>query len=290
MTAANPLPADGTDFRERWVPTAPGVALRLLQWTPRRESSPPLLLVPGWISGIGSWTAVLEAVIPDRRVVVVETRDKPSARFERRLRVREMGIPAFAEDLLAAARASGIAGPDTVAFGSSLGATAILEAMKNDRLPVGGAFLVGPNARFRTPWWGRPLLLLPPAVYRVARHLAVLYIERFRLDREKEPEQAARYRNAILGAEPRRLMLSARALADYTVWDRLETVARPVAVAWAPTDRLHEADAIRRIVETLPDARPIPCPSNRFMHSREIVPHLDRFVGSLPAGAHRAPA
>ena len=271
------MAARDAEYRERWVPTAPGVTLRLREWTPRRETAPPLVLVPGWISGIASWTEVLEAVVPHRRVVVVETRDKPSARLDGRLRVREMGIPAFARDLVAAVEASGAAGPETVAFGSSLGATAILEAMKGGGLPVGGAFLVAPNARFRTPLWARPLLLLPPAVYRAARHLAVLYILRFRLDPRKEPEQAARYRRAILEAEPRRLMVSARALADYTVWDGLETVTRPVAVAWASTDRLHEANDIRRIIEILPDPHPVPCPSNRFMHSAGIVPHLERF-------------
>ncbi len=186
-------------------------------------------------------------------------------------------MDAFAADLVATARATGMDRADTVAFGSSLGATAILEAMKNGGLRVGAAFLVGPNARFRTPWWGRLLLRLPPAVYRPARHVVVLYIERVRLDARKEPEQAARYRRAILGAEPRRLMVSARAFADYTIWKGLETVQKPVAIAWAPTDRLHEAADIQRIIETLPRAHPLPCPSNRYMHSPEIVPLLERF-------------
>ncbi len=267
----------GVSFRERWLEVAEGVHLRVLTWTPARERRPPLLVVPGWISGIESWRELLREVLPSRRVVYVETREKPSARLERRLGAGDLGIEAAAADLRSVVEALGLAPEGATAVGSSLGATALLQAMKNDGLPVAGAFLIGPNARFRIPPWARPALFLPSRVYRAARHAAIWYLARFRVDSRREPEQMERYRRALLAAEPRRLKLSARALARYTVWPGLETVRRPVAVAWAPTDSLHHEGDILRLIQVLPRGFPVRCPSNRFMHTAAIVPHLEEF-------------
>lgn len=145
------------------------------------------------------------------------------------------------------------------------------------------AFAVGPNARFRIPRWALPLLHLPPGLYHPLKHAVIWYLRRFRVDATREPEQMARYRATILGAEPRRLLLSARALARYEIWPRLETVTAPVAVAYAPTDTLHEVDLIERMVATAPGAVAVRCPSNLYMHRPEIVGELDRFLAG-PGG------
>ncbi len=270
--------------REQWIETEPGVTLRVLEWRPETCSRPELLLVPGWVSGIESWIDVLAAASPERRIVYVESREKPTARLgQRRLRPGEFGLATCGRDLAHVAREYGLEPQRTVAFGSSMGATAILEGMKHDKLKVAGAFLIGPNARFRIPWWGRPLLHLPSPLYTPARHFAVWYIERFRVDGRREPEQMARYRKAIMTAEPRRLKLSARAVASYSLWPDLNTVRRPVAIAWAPSDTLHHEGDILRLLEELPQSRAVRCSSNRFMHTSQILTHLERFEDELQA-------
>ncbi len=281
MDGRDPIGESGVRFSESWLEVEEGVHLRALTWTPRREQRPPLLVVPGWISGIESWREILRAVAATRRVVYLESREKPTARLEGRLRVRDLGIESCASDLRSAMELLGLAAEGATAMGSSLGATAILEAMKNGGLPVSGSFLIGPNARFRIPLWARPLLFLPSRLYRAARHLAIWYLEHFRVDAKREPEQMERYRRAILAAEPRRLKKSARALAGYTVWPGLDTIRRPVAVAWAPTDSLHHEGDILRLLEILPRGVPVRCPSNRFMHTAAIVPLLEEFEARL---------
>ncbi len=269
---------------EQWIETEPGVRLRVLEWRPKKCSRPDLLLVPGWVSGIESWIDVLAAATLDRRIVYVESREKPTAQLcRRRLRCGDFGLATCGRDLAHVAGQYGLEPRKTVAFGSSMGATAILEAMKNEKLKVAGAFLIGPNARFRIPWWGRPLFHLPSPLYKTARHFAIWYIERFRVDAGREPEQMARYRKAIMAAEPRRLKLSARAVASYALWPDLTTIRRPVAIAWAPSDTLHHEGDILRLLEELPFAHPVQCSSNRFMHTRQILTHLKRFEDELPS-------
>jgi hypothetical protein len=103
------------------------------------------------------------------------------------------------------------------------------------------------------------------------------------VDGRREPEQMARYRKAIMAAEPRRLKLSARAVASYTLWPDLVTVRRPVAIAWAPSDTLHHEGDILRLLEELPLSHAVRCSSNRFMHTRQILTDLERFEDELPA-------
>ncbi|RMF83922.1 MAG: hypothetical protein D6739_06635, partial [Nitrospirae bacterium] len=179
---------------------APGVALRALLWTPQRPTAPDVIFVPGWISRLEGWLPVLDRMVRDRRVAYVESREKPTARLPRRLSVDGFTVARMARDLATATEALGLDPGEAVAFGSSLGATAILEALKDGAWPVRAAFAVGPNARFRIPRWALPLLHLPAGTYHLLKHAVVWYLARFRVDAEREPEQMARYRATVLEA------------------------------------------------------------------------------------------
>lgn len=56
----------------------------------------------------------------------------------------------------------------------------------------------------------------------------------------------------------------------------------PFALAWAETDKLHGSDDVRRLVDLLPRATAVPCPSNLYMHRADVVADLDRFVEHNP--------
>lgn len=279
-----PDPIDsGLSYSERWTPVQDGVALKVMQWEPNAGSGgTPLVFVAGWVSVVAGWRPLLEALVPRRRVVYIETREKRSAEIARhQMRVPNFTVGRLAKDLRRVADHLDFDGSQAVWFGSSMGSNAIIEALKGGQLPGRGAFLVGPNAAFRVPWWGRPLLHCPAVAYHPAKRFVLWYIRHFRVNVEQDPEQMRRYERTLNAADPVRLKLSARAVIDYTVWPGLESVAAPVAIAFAASDTLHGEDEARAIVDRLPRGTAVECPSNTYMHRADVATDIDRFIASL---------
>ncbi len=275
----NPLAGVAATFRERWVEVQDGVEIRLLEWRPEQPTAAPVVLVAGWISVLEGWLDVLETLARTRLVLYVETREKRSAQIRNdRMRPAEFTVHRLAEDLLEVAGRVGLEVSRSTFLGSSMGANAILEALKYRRLQPRAAFLVGPNASFHIPLWGRPLLYTPSVSYQLARPFVEWYLRRFRVDAEREPEQMRRYERTLRAAEPDRLKLSARAIVDYRVWDGLETIEAPVAIGFADSDTLHAEREVRAIVAQLPRGEAVRCASNTAMHSAEVVEIMDAFL------------
>jgi pimeloyl-ACP methyl ester carboxylesterase len=277
---ADPI-ASGVDFSSRQVEVEPGVRLTVHEWRPGGGAE-PLVFVAGWISVIEGWRPLLEALVRERRVVYIETREKRSAVFaRRRLRARDFSIARLAEDLIVVCDRLEVDPATRVLFASSMGSNAVLEAAKHGRLAARGAFLIGPNAEFRFPAWGKALTFMPASIYHLARPFMVWYLERFRVNARSDPEQMARYRRTLKAAHPQRLKLSARAVLGYSLLPGLDTVGIPVAIASAPSDTLHEGEQVSRIVQLLPRGELVECPSNTYMHTAEVAADLNRFVARL---------
>jgi len=215
-------------------------------------------------------------------VIYIETREKHSARIDGgRMRPAEFSIQRLAQDLIEIASALEVDGNRALWFGSSMGSNAIIEALKHDRLPARAAFLVGPNAEFDIPWWGKPLLYSPPSLYHAIRPFVLWYIRRFRVDAEAEPEQMKRYVRTLNAADPLRLKLSARGVVGYRVWPDLGAVSGPVAIAYAPTDTLHSEGEVKAILEAMPRGVGVECPTNTYMHEAGVAVDIERFERSL---------
>lgn len=277
MTAADPI-ASGVDFRRHRVAVEPGVRLTVFEWQPGTGAE-PLVFVAGWVSVLEGWRPLLEVLVKQRPVIYVETREKRSAEIEPRLlRPSSFAIPRLGEDLVAVCDALEVDPERRVFFASSMGSNAVLEALKGDRLRARCAFLIGPNAEFRFPAWGRALTYLPAAIYHPVRPLIIWYLKSFRVNARQDPEQMARYRRTLRAAHPLRLKLSARAVLGYSALPGLGTVRVPVAIAYAASDTLHEPDEVRRMVAALPRGEVVECPSNTYMHTAAVAADLDRFI------------
>ena len=272
----------GAVYTERWVAVQDGVELKVREWRPDDTGQPPLYFVAGWVSVVEGWRPLLEVLVRRRPLVYIETREKRSARIDRRrMQVESFTVQRLADDLCEIARVLEVDRSSAIWFGSSMGSTAILESLKGGRLPARAAFLVGPNAAFRIPWWSRPMLRVPAASYSVAKHLVIWYLRHFRVDARREPDQMRRYERTLNAAEPVRLKLSARAVVGYTLWAGLETVRTPVAIAYASSDVLHAESEAKSIVATLPAGLGVECPSNTYMHRAEVARDIDEFIAGL---------
>jgi pimeloyl-ACP methyl ester carboxylesterase len=279
----NPVPVSGVRFNERRLTVEDGVRLRLYEWQPENnDGADPVLFIAGWISLVTGWVPLLEKLVQTRPVYYLETREKESAEISPELmRPASFSVSRLAEDLLEVSNQLELDPDRTVLFGSSMGSNAILEALKGDRLTAKAAFIVGPNAEFHFPWWGRPLVHLPPLVYSAAKPFVLWYLRTFRVNVREDPEQMARYVRTVRAADPERIMLSARAVIDYEAMPGLDTISSPVAVAYAPSDTLHGEEEVGRIVDAMPRGAAVSCPSNTYMHTADVVADLDRFLAGL---------
>jgi len=280
----DPISVAGVQFAESRLSVEEGVGLRLYEWKPGRDTgAEPIFFVAGWISLVTGWRPLLEHLVQTRPIYYLETREKRSAEIDRRLmRPASFSIPRLAEDLIVAADLLGLNGDRTVLFGSSMGSNAVLEALKGGRLSAKAAFLVGPNAEFHFPWWGRPLIHLPAWVYTMAKPFVLWYLRTFRVNAREDPDQMARYVRTVRSADPRRIMLSARAVIDYRALPGLETISTPVAVAYAGTDILHGEGEVRRIVDAVQRGTAVSCPSNTYMHTAAVAQDLEKYLAGLP--------
>lgn len=259
----------------------PGVRLTVHEWQPGTGGE-PLVFVAGWVSVIEGWRPLLEVLVPQRPVIYIETREKRSAEIDpSRMRPEAFAIPRLGEDVIAVCDRLGVDPDRRVFFGSSMGSNAVLEGFKRGRLAGRGAFLVGPNAEFRFPGWGKALTYMPAAIYHLARPFMVAYLRRFRVNVNEDPEQMARYERTLKAAHPVRLKLSARSVLGYSLFPDLESVKVPVAIAHAPSDTLHDGHEVQRIVDVLPRGEAVECPSNTYMHTAAVAEDLGRFVESL---------
>ncbi len=258
--------------------------LRCYRWTPLSENgASPVFFIAGWISLVTGWKALLQELVRNRPVVYLETREKRSAEILPHLmKPSSFTIPRLADDVVSAAGTLGLDNDRTVLFGSSMGSNAILEALKGSRLPARAAFLVGPNAEFYFPAWGKVAVRVVPAwLIERLKGFVIWYLRKFRVDSNSDPEQMARYVRTVRAADALRLKLSARAVQGYSAMPGLESITTPVAVAYANSDTLHDEREVRRMVDAMPRGTAVSCPSNTYMHDADVARDLETYLESL---------
>jgi pimeloyl-ACP methyl ester carboxylesterase len=283
----DPISAHHATFSEQRIAANEEVSLRVVSWQPKNgDTGSPIVFVAGWVSIVAGWAEFLHALTRRHPVYYIETREKTSALIRKgRLRADDFRMGQFAEDVITVCSRLPIDMEEAIVSGSSLGATALLEAMKHERLKAKGVFLVGPACEFHVPFALRWMpYLFPSPAYHVVKHFIVWYFRKFRVDVEKEPEQMRRYENTILSAHPLRIKLSGRAFMHYQVWPDLETVKVPTRIAYASTDKLHASDDMTRMARTIQTADLLPCESNKYMHSAPLAEDVCRFVSELEGG------
>ncbi|MHB8137797.1 MAG: alpha/beta fold hydrolase [Smithellaceae bacterium] len=278
----DPVTPPDSGYTTSSVSVQSGVHLRVMIWRPKQPvSDNPIIFVPGWVSAVSGWAPLLKVMAARRPVYYIETREKKSALFEKRkLKPGDFSIGRIAEDLIVVCHKLGIASPTSTVIGSSLGATALLEALKGGRLTAGAAFLIAPNSEFKAPWYLQWMLFLPAFLYHGIKYFVLWYIKTFMVDVKKEPEQMMRYNETLQAAHPQRIKLSAKAWirGHYQVWPDLDSVRIPVALAYASTDTLHSSANIPLMADRLPQATVVICPSNRYMHSAEVMQDIEAFI------------
>ena len=113
-----------------------------------------------------------------------------------------------------------------------------------------------------------PSIFYPPLI-----RLAIFYLS----IKLKEEGQKVRYRRTLLASNVNRLRLSALSNGSYRMNTDLSNIDSRVALITAESDKLHAVNAIRFLMENLPEATLIEVPSNQFAHNPEVIPILEAF-------------
>tara|TARA_B100000029_G_C17413143_1_gene901515 strand:- start:183 stop:1043 length:861 start_codon:yes stop_codon:yes gene_type:complete len=270
------------DAEEFFVEVVPNISVRVLRWVPTDSSAAslgPAVVVPGWGSVFEGWRPLLTEWVSRRPIVYIETREKKSARIDRKVRREDFEMRHHGHDVAAVLDEFGIDSAEVDWFSSSLGATLLIDAYQNNVLAGRSSILLAPNPDFKFPLWARILLKMPlpkfmhPALVR----FAVWVVER----RTKEEGQRIRYRRALMSQDLERLLLSSRANIRYSLPQDLSSIPVPCAVMTAKSDTLHGMDKVLDIVDRLPDAVLIEVPSNQYAHEADVLAQIEEFQSSI---------
>ncbi len=270
--------APGTTVEEGFFRVDSCVSLRVISFRrPHKSSFPPVVFVAGWISLIRGWQKVLREMTADIDVYYIETREKISSRIQGGV---PQGVEQIGGDLVPLVEQLGLR--DYVMFGSSLGATAVIDCYSRLKTKPRGMILVGPNAVFRVPLsWKIIVTMFYAPLYSLIRPLVKWYLRNFRLDVRVDAAQYEKYSEALDAAEPRKLKKAVMAVWSYEVWDKLASVDCPVLIVNASRDRLHEPENLRRIAAALPNATEVDLLTNAQTHDVAVVNALRSFVRNL---------
>ncbi len=213
----------------------------------------------------------------DFRVYYVETREKISSRI---VGPALFGVEDIGSDLIPLIKYFGL--QDYVLFGSSLGATAIIDCYSRLEPKPSSLVLVAPNATFRVPrTWKFLVAVFYAPLYALIRPSVKWYLKTFRLNVAKDRAQYEKYKEALDAADPRKLKKAVMAVWSYEVWNKLPLVDCPVLVVNASHDTLHEPGNLRKIINGLSHANEIDLETNSQTHNESVVDAVRKFLGAL---------
>ena len=256
------------------------VHLRLITFNPPKLGhTMPVLFVAGWVSQIEGWIDVLTEMTKDHVVYYIETREKNSSVLQKRAK---FDITAIGDDIVMLVDQLKLKADRYVLFGSSLGATVILDCFSRLKSKPRCLILIGPNAEFRIPWfWKCVIIAFYPPLYFLLKPVIKWYLKHFRLNVQKDRSQYEKYARALDAADPWKLKGAAIPFSKYKVWDALTKIHAPTLIIGGSQDKLHEPESLKRLVEMLPQSEYVDLETNRRTHTAEVVHSMKKLISAI---------
>ena len=201
---------DGLVAKEHWIEVEVGVSIRVLVWKEEgiEPDSGTVVMVPGWGSLFEGWKPLVTEWAKRRHLIYIETREKASSRFNRRISKDDFSIERHARDIEAVLDVLDINQKSIDWYSSSLGSTILIDAFEKGDLDGRSSVLLAPNPDFRFPLWSRMIIYspLPMVAFRKMVGFVAWVVNR----RTKEEGQKVRYRRALMAQDVPRMLLSDR--------------------------------------------------------------------------------
>ena len=273
---------DGLVAKEHWIEVEVGVSIRVLVWKEEgiEPDSGTVVMVPGWGSLFEGWKPLVTEWAKRRHLIYIETREKASSRFNRRISKDDFSIERHARDIEAVLDALDVNQNNIDWYSSSLGSTLLIDAFERRDLGGRSSVLLAPNPDFRFPLWSRMIIYspLPMVAFRKMVGFVAWVVNR----RTKEEGQKVRYRRALLAQDVPRMLLSARWNLGYSLPEDLSRIEVPCAVMTAASDTLHDFGKVERLADSIPNCKMIKVPSNQYAHEPDVLSEIGDFHASIP--------
>jgi len=272
--------APGTHVSEKMIPVTKRVSLKVIAFKPEKDSAyPPVLFVAGLISMITGWEKVLREMTRDFTVYYIETREKTSSIINGNV---DISIESIGRDIASVVSILELKREKYILFGSSLGATAILDCCRFLNPDPLCLVLIGPNAIFRIPKWSYPIIwVFPPRLYLIIKPVIRWYLRTFEVDLKSDYAQYEKYCGILNTADPWKLKKIAFPLARYSVWDRLDEICYPTLIIGASKDIMHIPENLFKITEKIKNATYIDLETNTLTHSAGMVEEIRKYISEL---------
>lgn len=270
----------GSSVEKHTIETDPGVHLRVLVYTPDSSDAKQartLIMVPGWNSVPDGWFPIMEEWVKLRPIVWIESREKGSCSIDGPISKATFQMPVLAADIPKALAKLGIESSECDAFGASLGATMLLESLREQTLTPRSMVLLAPNLHFTPPIWAGPLIPAPLFLYSGLVRFILWYLDR----RLKEEGQRIRYRRTLLAAPIDRLRLCSIVFKRYRMNLDFAHINTTVGVLRASSDTLHDHSDAGRLSQAISNCQLIDVESNQFAHEAGALPIIEGFFDSV---------
>ena len=266
---------------EQWIRVSEDVSLRVFIWKPNNDSLrnlSPIVMVPGWGSVFEGWRPLLSEWTGKRPIIYIETREKSSAIFDKKMTVDDFQMERFTNDIAEIIKFLDLKNNFDF-FSSSLGSTILIDGLQSKKIQGRSSIFLAPNERFKFPLWARILIKMPFPSFSLKWliNTAIGGVER----RVKEEGQKIRYRRTLLSQNFERIRLSARYLMKYSLPDELAEIKIPCAIITADSDKLHGLEDIKSIIDRIPNAKMIQVPSNQYAHEPDVLREIEEFYESI---------
>ena len=279
---SGPPVLDGNVADEHWIEVESGVSIRVLVWN-AEEAGPDsgtVVMVPGWGSLFEGWRPLVTEWVKSRHLIYIETREKASSKFNRRISKDDFSIERHSKDIVAVLEALDVDQGNIDWYSSSLGSTLLIDAFEKGDLDGRSSVLLAPNPDFRFPLWSRIIIYSPFPM--VAFRKMVGFVAWVVNRRTKEEGQKVRYRRALLAQDVPRMLFSARWNLGYRLPEDLSNIDVPCAVMTATSDTLHDFGKVERIAGSIPNCKMISVPSNQYAHEPGVLSEIGDFQSSIP--------
>ena len=264
---------------EKIIRVSESVSLRVFIWEPVNQSSKvPILMVPGWGSVFEGWKPLVTEWVLNRKIIYVETREKSSAIFDKKMNQKNFHIDNFTEDIRQIIQSLNL-DRNYHLFSSSLGSTILIHGLQEKKISAKSSIFLAPNQSIRFPLWARLLIKLPLPKFTLKWliKLAIWAVER----KVEEEGQKIRYRRTLLSQNYERIRYSARYLMGYSLPESLSNIEIPCAILTAESDKLHGTNDVEFISREIPNMKIISIPSNQYAHQPEVLNEIESFYSDM---------
>ena len=260
----------GTQIKTSYIEVSNGIQLFQVHFKPKKITNyPPVIFIPGWGSFIQGWKIVLREMSKDFEIYYLETREKSSAIHKKE---QEITIENIGDDIARVTALINLKDDGFIALGSSMGATAILDAMAEEKLSPSLAVLIGPNIEFNIPRFLIIILsVIPVQFYKVIRPFAKWYMKKKYIDMDSDSKQYDKYSYVLDNVHFDRTRRSALSFKKYSFETKIEQIKKRILVFSGDKDILHNYERTVDMVRRIKGSKLINLKTNDKTHSEEMV-------------------